>query len=182
MGKRITTDTEYWQLKDDYEKALVAASSETDRKAKKTYQATAKENQKLLEEYEKRKKKETLALVKKEVKLAKLRNKTKADKQIFFNISDIESKYIDFTSLTEKERNKLSVKKESMIQMMKKGMYVKLKDDSGIYQVKHSDDYMDGMNYLSTARYSDVAVQDIALIIDRYYYESELSETGHKIS
>ena len=54
MGKRITTDTEYWQLKDDYEKALAAASSETDRKAKKTYQATAKENQKLLEEYEKR--------------------------------------------------------------------------------------------------------------------------------
>ena len=81
----------------------------------------------------------------------------------------------------QKERNKLSVKKESMIEMMKKGMYVKLKDDSGIYQVKHSDDYMDGMNYLSTARYSDVAVQDIALIIDRYYYESELSRTGHKV-
>ena len=37
------------------------------------------------------------------------------------------------------------------------------------------------MNYLSTARYSDVAVQDIALIIDRYYYESELSRTGHKV-
>lgn len=182
MAKRIMTDTEYWQLKDDYEKALVSIEKETDKKAKKFYQSSAKETLKLLEDYEKRKKKETLLLVKKEVKLAKIRNKVKADKQIFFSISDIESKYIDFTMLSEKERNKLSVKKESMIEMMRKGMYVKLKDDSGIYQVKQSDDYMDGMNYLSTARYSDVPVQDIALIIDRYYYESELSNTGHKVS
>ena len=182
MTKRITTDTEYWQLKDDTEKALLACEAETDKKLKKQYQGTARENMKLLEDYEKRKKKETLALVKKEVKLAKIRNKAKADKQIFFTISDIESKYIDFTKLDEKQRNKLSVKKESMIEMMRKGMYVKLKDDSGIYQVKQSEDYMDGMNYLSTARYSDVPVQDIALIIDRYYYESELNNTGHKVS
>ena len=181
MAKRITTDTEYWQLKDDCEKAFAASEKETDKKRRKELLSTVKENQKLLADYAKRKKKDTLALIKKEIKLAKIRNKTKADKQIFFNISDIESKYIDFTSLSEKERNKLSVKKESMIEMMKKGRYVKLKDDSGIYQVKHSDDYMDGMNYLSTARYSDVAVQDIALIIDRYYYESELSRTGHKV-
>ena len=182
MTKRITTDTEYWQLKDDTEKALLACEAETDKKLKKQYQGTARENMKLLEDYEKRKKKETLALVKKEVKLAKIRNKAKADKQIFFTISDIESKYIDFTKLDEKQRNKLSVKKESMIEMMRKGMYVKLKDDSGIYQVKQSEDYMDGMNYLSTARYSDVPVQEIALIIDRYYYESELNNTGHKVS
>lgn len=181
MAKRITTDTEYWQLKEDYEKTVSAYDNEVDKKKKKALHSQVKELGKLLEEYEKKKRKDTLALVKKEVKLAKLRNKTKADKKIFFNISDIESKYYDFTSLSEKERNKLSVKKESMIEMMKKGMYVKLKDDSGIYQVKQSNNYMDGMNYLSTARYSDVAVQDVALIIDRYYYESELSKTGHKV-
>lgn len=182
MAKRIMTDTEYWQLKDDYEKAIASLSTLTDRKKKKETNAYAKEINKLLEEYEKRKKKDTLALVKKEVKLAKIRNKTKADKQIFFHISDIESKYYDITTLNEKERNKLSVKKESMIEMMKKGMYVKLKDDSGIYQVKQNSEYMDGMHYLSTARYADVPVQDIALIIDRYYYESELNKTGHKVS
>lgn len=181
MAKHITTDTEYWQLKEDYERLASSYTSEVDKKKKKVLHSQVKETSKLLEEYEKKKRKDTLALVKKEVKLAKLRNKTKADKKIFFNISDIESKYYDFTSLSEKERNKLSVKKESMIEMMKKGMYVKLKDDSGIYQVKQSNDYMDGMNYLSTARYSDVPVQDVALIIDRYYYESELSKTGHKV-
>lgn len=181
MSKKITTDTEYWQLRDDYEKLLGSIDAESDKKKKKEYTASAKELNKILTDYENRKKKDTLALVKKEIKLAKIRSKTKADKQIFFNISDIESKYYDFTSLTEKERNKLSVKKEGMIEMMKKGMYVKLKDDSGIYQVKQDDKYMSGLAYLSTARYSDVAIQDIALIIDRYYYESELSRTGHKI-
>lgn len=181
MSKKITTDTEYWQLRDDYEKLLASLDNETDKKKKKELMNSCKEVNKVLTEYEARKKKDTLALVKKEVKLAKMRSKTKADKQIFFNISDIESKYYDFTSLSEKERNKLSVKKESMIEMMKKGMYVKLKDDSGIYQVKQDPDYLSGMTYLSTARYSDVTIQDVALIIDRYYYESELSRTGHKI-
>ena len=102
MAKRITTDTEYWQLKDDCEKAYAASEKETDKKRRKELLSTVKENQKLLADYAKRKKKDTLALIKKEIKLAKIRNKTKADKQIFFNISDIESKYIDFTSLSEK--------------------------------------------------------------------------------
>lgn len=182
MTKRIVSDTEYWQLKDDYEKSVASLPTLTDRKRKKETKAYANQILKLLEDYEKRKKKDTLALVKKEVKLAKIRNKSKADKQIFFQISDIESKYYDISSLSERERNKLSVKKESMIEMMKKGMYVKLKDDSGIYQVKQNPEYMEGMNYLSTARYGDVSVQDIALIIDHYYYESELSKTGHKVN
>ena len=82
MAKRITTDTEYWQWKDDCEKAYAASEKETDKKRRKELLSTVKENQKLLADYAKRKKKDTLALIKKEIKLAKIRNKTKADKQI----------------------------------------------------------------------------------------------------
>ncbi len=181
MVKKIANDTEYWQLRDDYNRGLEAINQETDKKIRKELQKSSQEVKKLLESYEKKKVKDALSLIKKEVKLSKLRNKSKADKQIFFNISAIESKYYDFTTMSESKRNKLSVKKESMIEMMKKGMYVKLKDDSGIYQVNQRDDYLDGMRFLSTARYGDVPIQEIALIIDRYFYESELHATGHKV-
>lgn len=181
MSKRITTDTEYWQLKDDYNRTLEAIQEEPDKKCKKEYQKVADELKKVLFAYEKKKAKDTSALIKKEQRLSQLRSRAKADKKIFFNISAIESKYYDFPSLTEKDRNKLSVKKESMIQMMKKGMYVKLRDDSGLHQIKYQDGYLDGMNYISTARYGDVAIQDVALIIERYFYESELARTGHSV-
>ena len=48
MAKRITTDTEYWQLKDDCEKAYAASEKETDKKRRKELLSTVKENQKLL--------------------------------------------------------------------------------------------------------------------------------------
>lgn len=182
MSKRITNDTEYWQLRDDYQNALAVIEQESDKKRKKELTKSSQELKKVLDAYEKKKMKDTQALVKKEIKLSNIRNKAKAGKQIFFNISAIESKYHNIADMDEKMRNKLSVKKESMIEMMKKGMYVKLKDDSGIYQVKQRDDYMDGMRYISTARYGDVPIQDVALMIDHYFYESELSRTGHKVN
>jgi hypothetical protein len=121
-------------------------------------------------------------LEKKEAQLAEMRKKTKADKKVFFDISPIEVKYFDFANLSEQQRNKLSVKKESLLAMMGKGMYVKIRDDSGIYQVKQEADHLDGMTYISTSRYGDTPIQDIALIIECYYYESELSRTGHKVA
>ena len=60
MAKRITTDTEYWQLKDDCEKAFAASEKETDKKRRKELLSTVKENQKLLADYAKRKKKDTV--------------------------------------------------------------------------------------------------------------------------
>ena len=60
MAKRITTDTEYWQLKDDCEKAYAASEKETDKKRRKELLSTVKENQKLLADYAKRKKKDTV--------------------------------------------------------------------------------------------------------------------------
>lgn len=181
MAKRISNDTEYWQLKDDYTKSLSSIDAETDKKKRKELQKEAADVSKALEAYEKKKTKETLSLVKKEAKLSKIRSKTKADKKIFFDISPIESRYYDFSALSEKERNRLSVKKESLIEMMKKGMYVKLRDDSGLYQVKKMPERMDDMTFISTAKYGDVTIQDTALIIERYYYESELASTGHKV-
>ena len=43
MAKRITTDTEYWQLKDDCEKAYAASEKETDKKRRKELLSTVKE-------------------------------------------------------------------------------------------------------------------------------------------
>ena len=54
MAKRITTDTEYWQLKDDCEKAYAASEKETDKKRRKELLSTVKENQKLLADYAKK--------------------------------------------------------------------------------------------------------------------------------
>lgn len=42
MAKRITTDTEYWQLKDDCEKAYAASEKETDKKRRKELLSTVK--------------------------------------------------------------------------------------------------------------------------------------------
>ena len=39
---------------------------------------------------------------------------------------------------------------------------------------------MNGLPYISTAKYGDIPVQDVALLIERYYYVSELTRTGHK--
>lgn len=181
MAKRIANDTEYWQLKEDYAKYPEQITAETDKKKKKELKKASDELAKVLSAYEKKKMKDSKALLKKEQKLAQLRKKTRADKKVFFNISAIESRYYDFKNLSEKERNKLAVKKESMIQAMKKGMYVQLKDDPGIYQIEQKEDFMDGMNFVSSAKYGDVSIQDTALIIDKYYYETELSRTGHKV-
>lgn len=181
MAKRIANDTEYWQLKEDCEKYPDQIAAETDKKKKKELKKVSDDLGKVLSAYEKKKMKESKALARREQKLTQLRKKTKADKKVFFNISAIESRYYDFKTLSEKDRNKLAVKKESMIQAMKKGMYVQLKDDSGIYQIQQKDDFMDGMKFISSVRYGDVSIQDTALIIDKYYYETELSRTGHKV-
>ena len=37
------------------------------------------------------------------------------------------------------------------------------------------------MPYISSVQFGDILIQDVALIIEKYYYESELARTGHKI-
>ncbi|MGM9941161.1 MAG: hypothetical protein ACI32N_04130 [Bulleidia sp.] len=177
--KRLSTDTEYWQLKDEYEalKAELAQNPDESREIRKQKE----EIRKVLKVYENRKLQDVKALSKKEEMLKKLRSRTKADRKVFFNISAAESFFIDFSSLSEKERNRLAVRKESLIEMMKKGMYIRLCNDPSIYQIRRDPEYLDGMPYISSVVFGDIPVQDIALLIEKYYYESELSRTGHKV-
>lgn len=175
MTKRINTDTEYWQLKDEYAELKNTADESKDHKKK------LEEVRKTLKEYEERKLKDVKALTKKEAQLQKLRTRTKADRKVFFNISAAESYFIDFSSLTEKQRERLAVKKESLMEMLKKGMYVRIKNDPSLYQIRKDEGYLDDMPYISSVHYGDIPIQDIALIIEKYYYESELARTGHKI-
>lgn len=177
--KRLSTDTEYWQLKDEYEalKAELAQNPDESRDIRKQKE----EIRKALKVYENRKLQDVKALTRKEEQLKKLRSRTKADRKVFFNISAAESFFIDFSSLSEKERNRLAVRKESLIEMMKKGMYVRLCNDPSIYQIRKDEEYLDGMPYISSVVFGDIPVQDIALLIEKYYYESELSRTGHRI-
>lgn len=177
--KRLSTDTEYWQLKDEYEalKAELAQNPDESRDIRKQKE----EIRKVLKVYENRKLQDVKALTRKEEQLKKLRSRTKADRKVFFNISAAESFFIDFSSLSEKERNRLAVRKESLIEMMKKGMYVRLCNDPSIYQIRKDEEYLDGMPYISSVVFGDIPVQDIALLIEKYYYESELSQTGHRI-
>lgn len=177
--KRLSTDTEYWQLKDEYEalKAELAQNPDESRDIRKQKE----EIRKVLKVYENRKLQDVKALTRKEEQLKKLRSRTKADRKVFFNISAAESFFIDFSSLSEKERNRLAVRKESLIEMMKKGMYVRLCNDPSIYQIRKDEEYLDGMPYISSVVFGDIPVQDIALLIEKYYYESELSRTGHRI-
>lgn len=175
MTKHLYTDTEYWQLKDEYAELKNTADESGSHKKK------LEEVRKTLKEYEARKLKDVKELTKKEAKLQKLRTRTKADRNVFFGISAAESYYIDFSSLSEKQRERLSVKKESLIEMLKKGMYVRIKNDPSLYQIRKDEGYLDGLPYISSVHYGDIPVQDVALIIEKYYYESELARTGHKI-
>lgn len=180
MKKRVFTDTEYWELKDEVNSLYQQADSEEDPKQKKTVLKTADELKKVLRNYESSKLKDVKVLLKKEKKLEQLRTKSKADQKLFFNISAAESSLINYTELSEKERNRLSVKKASLIEMMGKGMYVKLCNDANLYVIRKNENVMNGLPYISTARYGDILIQDVALLIERYYYESELVRTGHK--
>ena len=180
MKKRIFTDTEYWELKDEIHSLYESSEAETDPKKKKNFIKTAEEMKKTLHSYEASKLKDVKTLLKKEKKLQQLRSKTKADKKTFFNISAAESSVINYAELSEKERNRLSVKKASLIEMMGKGMYVRLSNDSNLYEIHKSEGVMNGLPYISTAKYGDIPVQDVALLIERYYYVSELTRTGHK--
>ena len=65
--------------------------------------------------------------------------------------------------------------------MLKKGMYVRLTNDPSIYPIRKEEGYLDGMPYISSVQFGDILIQDVALIIEKYYYESELARTGHKI-
>ena len=179
---KITNDMEYWQLKEDYARSLLAVRNEADKKKKKQLEKESNEMNKVLSSYEKKKIKGARDQQKEEEKRLKIREKETADKKIFFEISAIEAKYIDYASLTKIQRNKLSVKKESMIEAMKKGMYIRLKGDSGLYQIKQSEKRMNGMRYVSTVVYGDVPIQDVALIIIAYYYEKEIETAGHLVS
>lgn len=181
MTKRIFTDTEYWELKDECQGILASAEQESDPKAKKRLIKSVDEIRKIMHDYETRKLKDVKALAKKEKKLNAIRTKTRADRKVFFNISAAESAVVDYASLTEKERNRLSVKKASLIEMMGKGMFIRLCNDPNLYQIRKDAEYLDGMPYISTAKYGDITVQDVALLIERYYYESELARTGHKL-
>jgi hypothetical protein len=64
---------------------------------------------------------------------------------------------------------------------MHKGMYIKVKGDTNIYQIKQSEKRMNGLTYIATVVYGDVTIQDIALMITDYYYENEIGDTGHTI-
>lgn len=177
MRKRLTTDTEYWQLKDEYEAVKEAEKNSSDKDVRKQ----TDEIRKVLKDYESRKLKDVKKLSMKEESLKKIRSKTKADRKIFFNISAAESYFIDFSSLSEKQRTRLAVKKESLIEMLKKGMYVRLCNDPSIYPIRKEEGYLDGMPYISSVQFGDILIQDVALIVEKYYYESELARTGHKI-
>lgn len=179
--QKITNDMEYWQLKEDYGRSLLAVRTEEDKKKKKVLEKEVNEEAKLLASYERKKIKRAKDQQKEEEKLLKMREKKTAEKKIFFEVSPIEAKYIDYASLTKTQRNKLSVKKESLLEMINKGMYVKLKGDTGLYQVKQRENRFNGMNYVSTAVYGDVTIQDTALILDKYFYEKELDANGHTI-
>lgn len=182
MAKRkITNDMEFWQLKEDYARTLLAARTEEDKKKKKEYEKEASFDKKLLDEYEKRKIKNAKEQEKQEEKLLKLRAKTTADPKIFFEVSSVELKYVDYTSLTKVQREKLAVKKESLLASMHKGMYIKVKGDTNIYQIKQSEKRMNGLAYIATVVYGDVTIQDVALMITDYYYENEIGDTGHTI-
>ena len=182
MAKRkITNDMEFWQLKEDYARTLLASRTEEDKKKKKAYEKECSLEKKLLDDYEKRKIKNAREQEKQEEKLSKLRRKTKSDPKIFFEVSPVELKYVDYVSLTKAQREKLAVKKESLLASMHKSMYIKVKGDLNIYQIKQSDKKMNGMAYISSAVYGDVTIQDIALMITSYYYENEISDTGHTI-
>jgi hypothetical protein len=179
--RRITNDMEFWQLKEDYAKSLLAARTEEDKKKKKELEKETAFEKKLLDDYEKRKIKNAKEQEKAEEKLSKLREKTKADPKIFFEVSAVELKYVDYVSLNKTQRDKLAVKKESLLASMHKGMYIKVKGDSNIYQIKQSEKRMNGMTYISTVVYGDVTIQDVALMITDYYYENEIGDTGHTI-
>lgn len=93
--KRLSTDTEYWQLKDEYEalKAELAQNPDESRDIRKQKE----EIRKVLKVYENRKLQDVKALTRKEEQLKKLRSRTKADRKVFFNISAAESFFIDFS-------------------------------------------------------------------------------------
>ena len=99
MRNRLTTDTEYWQLKDEYEAVKEAEKNSSDKEVRKQ----ADEIRKVLKDYEMRKRKDVKELSKKEESLKKIRSRTKADRKVFFNISAAESYFIDFSSLSEKQ-------------------------------------------------------------------------------
>lgn len=178
---RITNDMEYWQLKEDYGRSLLAARNEEDKKKKKELEKEAAAENKLLSAYEKKKIKRAKEQQKEEEKLARLQESRTAEKKIFFEVSTIEARYIDYSSLTKQQREKLAVKKESLLQMINKGMYIRIKGDTGLYQVKQSEKRMNGLKYINTSVYGNVAIQDVALIIEKYFYEAELDANGHSI-
>jgi hypothetical protein len=178
---KITNDMEFWQLKEDYARSLLAVRTETDKKRKKELEKEMSLEKKLLDEYEKRKIKHAKEQEKAEEKLSKMREKTTADPKTFFEVSPVELKYVDYVSLNKTQREKLAVKKESLLASMHKGMYLKVKGDPNIYQIKQSEKRMNGMTYVSTVVYGDVTIQDIALMITGYYYENEIGDTGHTI-
>jgi len=171
---KITNDMEYWQLKEEHARSLLASRNETDKKKKKELEKEVNLEHKMLASYEKSKIKRAKEQQKVEDKLRKSRNKTEVEEKIFFEVSPIEAKYINYTSLQKNERNKLAVKKESLISSINKGMYIKLRGDSGLYQVKQSEKKMNGLKYVSSVVYGNVAIQDVALIIASYYYRKRI--------
>lgn len=179
--QKITNDMEFWQLKEDYARSLLAMRTEEDKKKKKEIEKSMLLEKKLLDDYEKRKIKQAKEQEKAEEKLMKLRAKKKVSPKTFFEVSPIELKYIDYVSLNKAQRDKLAVKKESLLASMNKGMYIRIKGDKNIYLVKQSDKEMNGLTYVSTVVYGDVSIQDIALMITDYYYENEMWDTGHTI-
>lgn len=179
---KITNDMEYWQLKEEYAKSLLLSRTEEDKKKKKAHTKEASKLDSVLTQYEKQKIKNVKKQVKEEKKREKIRLKTKCEENIFFEISKYEAKYIDYANLNKKQREKLAVKKESLVSSLKAGMYVKLKGDSGIYQIQQEEERMNGLSFVSTVIYGDVTIQDTALMISGYYYASEIEETKHKIS
>ena len=65
MRNRLTTDTEYWQLKDEYEAVKEAEKNSSDKEVRKQ----ADEIRKVLKDYEMRKRKDVKELSKKEESL-----------------------------------------------------------------------------------------------------------------
>ena len=71
MRNRLTTDTEYWQLKDEYEAVKEAEKNSSDKEVRKQ----ADEIRKVLKDYEMRKRKDVKELSKKEESLKKIRSR-----------------------------------------------------------------------------------------------------------
>ena len=71
MRNRLTTDTEYWQLKDEYEAVKEAEKNSSDKEVRKQ----ADEIRKVLKDYEMRKRKDVKELSKRIIKKDPQQNK-----------------------------------------------------------------------------------------------------------